>query len=253
MVGKVPQFAALRVFRSCRVSHKLVPGPSLATDFVGRGACVDPYRMESPAVAATRFGYMLDEEVVDLARSGHSAATEFLISRYRPLVETKAKAYFVIGADREDVIQEGMIGLYKAIRDFRVDRLNKFRPFAELCVTRQIITAVKTATRQKHVPLNGYVSLHRSGGGEAQDASLLDVLADRRSDVSERAALSEKLPQDLQDMVDGSLSELERGVLKCYLDGLSYREISRELACHTKCIDNALQRVKRKIGVLLKE
>ena len=108
---------------------------------------------------ATTFGFMLDEEVVDLAKSGHPAATEFLISRYRPLVETKAKAYFVMGADREDVIQEGMIGLYKAIRDFRVDRLNKFRPFAELCVTRQIITAVKTATRQKHVPLNGYVSL----------------------------------------------------------------------------------------------
>src|SRR5471030_1166169 len=119
--------------------------------------------------SCTTFGYMLDEEVVFLAKSGHIGATEFLISRYRPLVETKAKAYFVMGADREDVIQEGMIGLYKAIRDFRGDRLNKFRPFDELCVTRKIITAVKTATRQKHVPLNGYVSLHRSGGIESQD------------------------------------------------------------------------------------
>ncbi|MDR3691363.1 MAG: RNA polymerase sporulation sigma factor SigH [Fimbriimonas sp.] len=203
------------------------------------------------SVSGSTFGYMLDEEVVHLAKAGHSGATEFLISRYRPLVETKAKAYFVMGADREDVIQEGMIGLYKAIRDFRVDRLNKFRPFAELCVTRQIITAVKTATRQKHVPLNGYVSLHR--GGEAQDSSLLDVLADGDPHVAERAALCEKLPQDLQDMMKEALSDLERCVLRCYLDGLSYREMSRELACHTKSIDNALQRVKRKISVLLKE
>jgi RNA polymerase sporulation-specific sigma factor len=205
------------------------------------------------SVTTTSFGYMLDEEVVDLARSGHSGATEFLISRYRPLVETKAKAYFVMGADREDVIQEGMIGLYKAIRDFRVDRLNKFRPFAELCVTRQIITAVKTATRQKHVPLNGYVSLHRTGTGETQESSLLDVLADQESESPERTALSEKLPQNLQEIMKETLSDLERCVLRCYLDGLSYREMSRELACHTKSIDNALQRVKRKISVLLKE
>ena len=204
------------------------------------------------SVTTTSFGYMLDEEVVDLARSGHSGATEFLISRYRPLVETKAKAYFVMGADREDVIQEGMIGLYKAIRDFRVDRLNKFRPFAELCVTRQIITAVKTATRQKHVPLNGYVSLHRTGTGETQESSLLDVLADQESESPERTALSEKLPQNLQEIMKETLSDLERCVLRCYLDGLSYREMSRELACHTKSIDNALQRVKRKISVLLK-
>jgi RNA polymerase sporulation-specific sigma factor len=215
----------------------------------------ETFRMESPSFGftATSFGFMLDEEVVDLARSGHSGATEFLISRYRPLVETKAKAYFVMGADREDVIQEGMIGLYKAIRDFRVDRLNKFRPFAELCVTRQIITAVKTATRQKHVPLNGYVSLHRSGCCETQDSSLLDVLADHESENPERTALAESLPQNIQEMMKGSLSELERHVLRCYLDGLSYREMSRELACHTKSIDNALQRVKRKIAVLLKE
>ena len=213
------------------------------------------YRMESQTVSAppTRYGYMLDEEVVDLARAGHSTATEFLITRYRPLVEKKAKAYFLMGADREDVIQEGMIGLYKAIRDFRVDRLNKFRPFAELCVTRQIITAVKTATRQKHVPLNGYVSLHGSGSGEPQDSSLLNVLANQESQNPERNALSQTLPQNLLDSMNGSLSELEQQVLRCYLNGLSYREMSRELACHTKSIDNALQRVKRKIGVLLKE
>ncbi len=204
-------------------------------------------------LTGTSFGLMPDEEVVDLAKSGHTAATEFLITRYRPLVETKAKAYFVMGADREDVIQEGMIGLYKAIRDFRVDRLNKFRPFAELCVTRQIITAVKTATRQKHVPLNGYVSLHRPSGIETQGSSLIDVLSESDMKPSEGSDLTKTLPQDLQESMNGCLSELEKCVLKCYLDGLSYLEMSRELSCHTKSIDNALQRVKRKIGVLLRE
>ncbi|MFZ4508240.1 MAG: RNA polymerase sporulation sigma factor SigH [Fimbriimonas sp.] len=199
------------------------------------------------------FGTMQDEEVVNLAKSGHLGATEFLISRYRPLVENKAKAYFVVGADREDVIQEGMIGLYKAIRDFRNDRLSKFRPFAELCVTRQIITAVKTATRQKHVPLNGYVSLHRSLTGEAQDGSLLDVLPDETSESPEQSVFEDKLPPNLEELVKHVLSDLERKVLRCYLDGLSYREMSGSLDCHTKSIDNALQRVKRKISHLMRD
>jgi RNA polymerase sporulation-specific sigma factor len=196
---------------------------------------------------------MQDEEVVHLAKCGHLGATEFLITRYRPLVETKAKAYFVMGADREDVIQEGMIGLYKAIRDFRTDRLNKFRPFAELCVTRQIITAVKTATRQKHVPLNGYVSLNRSLTAETTDGSLLDVLPDEAGENPESSVMEQRLPQNLHEVVRHVLSDLERCVLRCYLDGMSYREMSRELNCHTKSIDNALQRVKRKIGQLLKD
>lgn len=199
------------------------------------------------------FFVMQDEEVVNLARSGNSGATEFLISRYRPLVENKAKTYFVMGADREDVVQEGMIGLYKAIRDFRSDRLSKFRPFAELCVTRQIITAVKTATRQKHVPLNGYVSLNRAMGAEGADGSLLDVLPDSGGADPERAAMATRLPRNLHELVQHALSDLEHCVLRCYLDGMSYREMSRELKCHTKSIDNALQRVKRKIGLILKE
>jgi RNA polymerase sporulation-specific sigma factor len=196
---------------------------------------------------------MQDEEVVHLAKCGHLGATEFLITRYRPLVENKAKAYFVMGADREDVIQEGMIGLYKAIRDFRNDRLNKFRPFAELCVTRQIITAVKTATRQKHVPLNGYVSLNRSMNQEATDGSLLDVLPDDAGENPESSVMEQRLPQNLHEVVRHVLSDLERCVLRCYLEGMSYREMSRELNCHTKSIDNALQRVKRKISQLLKD
>jgi len=196
---------------------------------------------------------MQEEEVVDMAKCGHAGATEFLISRFRPLVENKAKAYFVVGADREDVIQEGMIGLYKAIRDFRSDRLNRFRPFAELCVTRQIITAVKTATRQKHVPLNGYISLNRSYQSEASESTLIDVLPDGCTDNPEQQIIGGRIPKNLNDMVSNVLSELERAVLKCYLEGMSYREMSAKLTCHPKSIDNALQRVKRKIGSLLKD
>jgi RNA polymerase sporulation-specific sigma factor len=191
---------------------------------------------------------MQDEEVVNLAKLGDRSAQEFLMSRYRGLVETKAKSYFVVGADREDVVQEGMIGLYKAIRDFRDDRLTKFRPFAELCVTRQIITAVKSATRQKHVPLNASVSLNRSSLPDAltadgPTAAPLPLLSDSDPD---------RLPEDLAENMRHLLSDLEQGVLHCYLEGMSYREISRELNCHTKSIDNALQRVKRKIGGLLR-
>lgn len=204
---------------------------------------------------ATRscFGTMQDEEVVRLAKHGDSLATEFLIDRYRPLVESKAKAYFLMGADREDVIQEGMIGLYKAIRDFRTDRLSKFRPFAELCVTRQIITAVKTATRQKHVPLNGYVSLNRTLTPESNDGSLLDVIADRQTQDPEESALARKLPPNLPELVHDLLSELELYVLRFYLEGMSYREMGDRLGCHTKSVDNALQRVKRKVGLFLKD
>lgn len=196
---------------------------------------------------------MPDEEVVGLAHQGDGRATECLMSRYRSLVESKARTYFVIGADHDDVIQEGMIGLYKAIRDFRDDRLSKFRPFAELCVTRQIITAVKTATRQKHVPLNAYVSLDRNACDGVGDQSLIDILADRSSAASESVLFAPKLPRNLQEMAQYALSDLEQSVLRYYLDGLSYREMSSLLHCHTKSIDNALQRVKRKIGQFLKD
>ncbi len=196
---------------------------------------------------------MPDEEVVELARVGTPGAAEFIITRYRSLVETKARAYFVLGADHDDVVQEGMIGLCKAIRDFREDRLNKFRPFAELCVTRQIITAVKTATRHKHSPLNASISLNQGFTEDASEGSLLDVLPDRGAGSPEDSACKGKLPENIDELAKGSLSDLERGVLMFYLAGKSYREMSDELKCRTKSIDNALQRVKRKIGVLLKE
>jgi RNA polymerase sporulation-specific sigma factor len=203
------------------------------------------------ASLSLRFNYMRDEEVVVFARTGHDRATEYLMAKYRHLVESKARTYFLAGADHEDVVQEGMIGLYKAIRDFRDDRLARFRAFAELCVTRQIITAVKTATRQKHSPLNGYVSLHYPVMDSDSEGSLLDCIADDRVVDPARWLIDLKEKRALHAKVEQSLSDLESSVLHFYLQGKSYREMSRELHCRTKCIDNALQRVKRKIGGLL--
>lgn len=193
-----------------------------------------------------------DEDFVLRAREGDLRAAEFLMLRYRPLVESKAKSYFLAGADHDDVVQEGMIGLFKAIRDFNTDRRARFRPFAELCVTRQIITAVKTATRQKHNPLNISVSLF--GSVAAEDGStLLDVIPDEGSVNPEEAAITKKANLSLNRAISNLLSELEARVLQRYLEGKTYREISGELHCHQKSIDNALQRIKKKIHLLLQE
>jgi RNA polymerase sporulation-specific sigma factor len=194
------------------------------------------------------FQVMQDEEIVAYAKRGSELATEHLLAKYRSLVEGKAKAYFVVGADREDVIQEGMIGLFKAIRDFRADKLARFRAFAELCITRQIITAVKTATRQKHIPLNKSLSLHASGIGEDSEGALIDVLPASSTIDPERAALGLQLQEYLSSS-KSKLSPLEAEVLLFYLQGLSYREMAERLSCGTKSVDNALQRAKRKIGV----
>jgi RNA polymerase sporulation-specific sigma factor len=201
--------------------------------------------------ASYRFDCMRDEDVVSYARSGHRVATEHLMRKYRGLVESKARSYFLVGADHEDVVQEGMIGLFKAIRDYRGDRLSRFRAFAELCVTRQIITAVKMASRQKHVPLNGYLSLNYSALDPDGDASLLDFIADERAKDPASILIERRDERALQHDVAGTLSSLEASVLQSYMQGKSYREMSTELHCRTKCIDNALQRVKRKLGVLL--
>jgi RNA polymerase sporulation-specific sigma factor len=198
---------------------------------------------------------MQDEELVQYAKQGCQRATEILIRRYRSLVESKARAYFLIGADHEDVVQEGLIGLYKAIRDFRFDRLSSFRPFAELCITRQIITAVKTATRQKHQPLNDYVSLYNplQNNGEESDSCLMEILPDPNALNPEQWILERRIPQTVLRLVRELLSPLEMQVLECYLDGLSYREMSERLNRHTKCIDNALQRIKKKLKQVYEE
>ncbi|MCL5040678.1 MAG: RNA polymerase sporulation sigma factor SigH [Firmicutes bacterium] len=190
---------------------------------------------------------MLDEEVVEYAREGSKAAEEYLINKYKNFVRAKARSYFLIGADREDILQEGLIGLYKAIRDFRGDKLSSFRAFAELCVTRQIITAIKTATRQKHIPLNSYVSLNKPIYDEDSDRTLLDVISGSKVSDPEELIINREEFGNIEDKMGEILSDLEWQVLMSYLDGKSYQEIAVDLRRHVKSIDNALQRVKRKL------
>lgn len=190
---------------------------------------------------------LTDEQVVEWARNGDRAAEEYLINKYKNFVRAKARSYFLIGADREDIIQEGMIGLYKAIRDFRSDKLASFRAFAELCITRQIITAIKTATRQKHIPLNSYVSLNKPIYDEESDRTLLDVIHGAQITDPEELVISREEFIDIESKMGEFLSDLEWKVLMSYLDGKSYQEIAAELKRHVKSIDNALQRVKRKL------
>lgn len=194
-----------------------------------------------------RFSTMLDEEVVEDARNGDRQALEFLIHKYKNFVRAKARSYFLIGADREDIIQEGMIGLYKAIRDYRSDKLSSFRAFAELCITRQIITAIKTATRQKHIPLNSYVSLNKPIYDEESDRTLMDVLSGTKICDPEELIISQEEFSTIEAKIEELLSDLEWEVLTSYLQGKSYQEIAEDLDRHVKSIDNALQRVKRKL------
>ncbi|WP_411955972.1 RNA polymerase sporulation sigma factor SigH [Clostridium estertheticum] len=189
----------------------------------------------------------LDEEVVIEAQKRNVRAQEYLINKYKNFVKAKAKSYFLIGADKEDIYQEGMIGLYKAIRDFKADRLSSFRAFAEICVTRQIITAIKTATRQKHIPLNTYISLNKPIYDEESDRTLLDVLSGAKITDPEELVISREEVISIQNEIGEVLSELEMEVLMSYLDGKSYQEIACDLDRHAKSIDNALQRVKRKL------
>lgn len=193
------------------------------------------------------FSNMLDEEIVAEAKIGNKHAQEFLINKYQNFVKAKAKSYFLIGADKEDIYQEGMIGLYKAIRDFKQDKLSSFKAFAEICVTRQIITAIKTATRQKHIPLNTYVSLNKPIYDEESDRTLMDVLTEMRITDPEELVISKEEVSKIQGQIGDALSSLEMEVLASYLDGKSYQEIACDLDREAKSIDNALQRVKRKL------
>ena len=194
----------------------------------------------------------LDEEVVMEAKAGNNKAQEYLISKYENFVKVKAKSYFLIGADKEDIYQEGMIGLYKAIRDFNPEKSTSFKAFAEICVTRQIITAIKTATRQKHIPLNTYVSLNKPMYEEESERTLLDVLSGLKISDPEELMISKEQMHFIEEKISEVLSRLERQVLTSYLDGKSYQEIAADLERHSKSIDNALQRVKRKLEKCLK-
>ncbi|WP_427340417.1 RNA polymerase sporulation sigma factor SigH [Caloranaerobacter sp. DY30410] len=190
---------------------------------------------------------MEDEEIVESARKGDTEALEFLIKKYKNFVRAKARSYFLIGADKEDIIQEGMIGLYKAIRDYKQDKLTSFKAFAELCITRQIITAIKTATRQKHIPLNSYISLNKPIYDEESDRTLLDILSGVKIMDPEELIISREELKNIESKIGEILSDLEWEVLIYYLQGKSYQEIAVELNRHVKSIDNALQRVKRKL------
>lgn len=198
-----------------------------------------------------KFDNMTDEEIIEeIKNSKDDYALEYIIKKYMNLVRSKARTYFLIGADRDDLIQEGMIGLYKGIRDFKADKLSSFRAFAEMCITRQIITAVKTATRQKHIPLNSYISLNKPIYDDESDRTLMDILSSATNPTivdPEQMMIHQEEFHDIESKMVKLLSELEWKVLMSYLNGKSYQEIAIDLKRHVKSIDNALQRVKKKL------
>jgi RNA polymerase sporulation-specific sigma factor len=201
----------------------------------------------TPAQRAER--ELEDLQLVIRARNGNSQSMDTLIRRYTGFVRLKASSYFLAGGDSEDLIQEGLIGLYKAVRDFRSDKETSFRSFAELCITRQIITAIKTATRFKHAPLNQYVSFSQTPAGQESegDCTLGDALPGSIVEEPSVVVISTEELQSLVFCLGTGLSKLEADALRLYLEGSSYEEMAEELAVDTKTIDNALQRVKRKI------
>ena len=196
---------------------------------------------------------IVDEGLVRRARAGDQQAMDQIIARYRGFVRLKASAYFLAGGDSEDLIQEGLIGLFKAVRDYRPEREASFRSFAELCVTRQIITAIKTAARNKHTPLNTYVSFSNTRAGSEQETTLADILPDDPVTDPINQAISTEELQSLVECLGKVLSPLESQVLAMYLEGRSYEEVAEKLECNPKSVDNALQRVKRKVEVHLKD
>ena len=193
-----------------------------------------------------------DYYLIALAKQGDPTAYDRLVRRYHGFVRLKASSYFIAGGDNDDLIQEGLVGLYKAIRDYRTDRESSFRNFAELCITRQIITAVKTATRNKHMPLNQYVSFATTPAGASEgEATLEEVLPGSPVHDPVNQVISTEELRSLVDCLSSTLSELESRVLALYLDGRSYVEVGEIVGCDTKTVDNALQRVKRKVGAHL--
>ena len=196
-----------------------------------------------------------DGYLIALAKQGDATAYDRIVRRYYGFVRLKASSYFLAGGDADDLIQEGLVGLYKAVRDYRTDRESSFRNFAELCITRQIITAVKTATRNKHTPLNQYVSFSQTPAAAGDSETTLDEILPGPSvhDPVNQVIASEELESLVSCLsgISGVLSDLESRVLSLYLDGHSYEIVAERLECDTKTVDNALQRVKRKVGTHL--
>ena len=186
-------------------------------------------------------------DIVLKASKGDKIALEYIIKKYKNFVKAKAKSYFLIGADKEDIIQEGMIGLYKAVRDFDASKTNSFKGFADICITRQIITAIKTAKRQKHIPLNSYISLNKPVYDEESERTLLDIIATSIVTDPEELIISKEELKHIESKMNELLSDLELQVVEYYLNGKSYQYIADKLKRDVKSIDNALQRVKRKL------
>lgn len=197
------------------------------------------------------FNKYSDEELINIIRDGNSFAQEYLIDKYKNLVKIKSRSYFILGADREDIIQEGMIGLYKAIRDFKPEKQANFYSFAELCIVRQVITAIKSANRQKHIPLNSYLSLNKTVYDENDECTYLEMLTDNVNSNPETLFIGNENKQDIENKMSAVLSKLEQEVLNLYLNGKSYHEIAKIIERDEKSIDNALQRVKKKVEKIL--
>ncbi|MBC8588046.1 RNA polymerase sporulation sigma factor SigH [Paratissierella segnis] len=193
------------------------------------------------------FETMEDEEIVQMANSNCPLALEFLINKYKNFVRSKARSYFLIGADRDDIIQEGMIGLFKAIRDYDSDKLTSFKSFAEICITRQIITAIKTATRQKHIPLNSYVSLNKPVYDEESERTLIEFISGNKIEDPMELFIGREDMVVMENKIGEILSKLEIDVLMSYIEGKTYQEIATDLNREVKSVDNALQRIKRKL------
>ena len=208
---------------------------------------------QSPLARSEAQAELEDNYLIALAKQGRSDAYDRIVKRYYGFVRLKASSYFLIGGDADDLIQEGLVGLYKAVRDFRTDRESSFRNFAELCITRQIITAVKTSTRNKHTPLNEYVSFSQTpaaSGGDG-DPTLDELLPGPTVHDPVNQVISTEELHSLVTCLSSVLSELESSVLSLYLDGYSYEVVAEQLGCDAKTVDNALQRVKRKVGAHL--
>lgn len=190
---------------------------------------------------------MKEKEIIEKANNGDSLALEFLINKYKNLVRSKSKIYYIIGGDKEDIIQEGMIGLYKAIKDYDASRLSSFAYFADTCITRQIITAIKTAGRQKHQPLNSYISLNKPIYEGQSERTLMETVCCIENEDPEHLIISRECLGLIEKKIERILSDLEKEVLMSYADGMTYQEIADQLNRQVKSIDNALQRVKKKM------
>lgn len=194
------------------------------------------------------YDIMNDEEIVLLAKAGNERAANYLILKYRNIVRARTKTYYIVGADRDDIFQEGMIGLFKAIRDFKGNKSSSFKSFADICISRQIITAIKAATREKHRALNSYISFNKAIFSEETEKTLIDCIGNIESisDPEELVIIKESVAR-MEAKLNNALTKLELEVLKLYIEGRTYQEVASEMEREVKSIDNALQRVKRKL------